>query len=141
MAEMKTKKTTASVPAFLKSVENPKRREDAKTLKALMDKVTGWKAKMWGPSIVGYGQYHYKYDSGREGDMVVTGFSPRKQALTVYIMPGFSNYDDLMSKLGKHKTGRSCLYINKLEDVDINVLETLIRKSIAYMKKKYEVKS
>lgn len=140
MAENKTQATNASVPAFLKSVENPKRREDAKTIKALMDKITGWKAKMWGPSIVGYGQYHYRYDSGREGDFMVTGFSPRKQALTVYIMPGFSNYDDLMAKLGKHKTGRSCLYINKLEDVDMKVLEALIRKSIAYMKKKYEVK-
>lgn len=141
MADMKTVKTKASVAAFLKSVENPKRREDAKTIKKLMDKITGWKAKMWGPSIVGYGQYHYKYDSGREGDFMVTGFSPRKQALTVYIMPGFSNYDDLMAKLGKYKTGRSCLYINKLEDVDMKVLETLIRKSIAYMKKKYEVKA
>lgn len=141
MAEMKTTQNNASVPAFLKSVENPKRREDAQTLKKLMDSITGWKAKMWGPSIVGYGQYHYKYESGREGNFFITGFSPRKQALTVYIMPGFSNYDDLMAKLGKHKTGRSCLYINKLDDVDFKVLETLIRKSIAYMKKKYDVKA
>ena len=95
---------------------------------------------MWGPSIVGYGEYHYKYDSGREGDFLITGFSPRKQALTVYIMPGFSQYDDLMTKLGKYKTGRSCLYINKLEDIDLKVLETLIKKSAAYMKKKYGVK-
>ncbi len=104
-----------------------------------MDKVTGWKAKMWGPSIVGYGKYHYKYDSGREGDSLITGFSPRKQALTVYIMPGFSEYGDLLTKLGKCKTSRSCLYINKLEDVDLKVLEKLIRKSVAYMKKKYKV--
>ncbi|NKB43239.1 MAG: DUF1801 domain-containing protein [Alphaproteobacteria bacterium] len=140
MAENKTKATTASVSAFIKSVEHDKRRKDAQTIKKLMDKVTGWKAKMWGPSIVGYGQYHYKYDSGREGDYPITGFSPRKQALTIYIMPGFSAYDGLMAKLGKYKTGRSCLYINKLEDVDIKVLETLIRKSVAFMKKKYGVK-
>lgn len=129
MAENKTKATKASVSAFLKSVEHPKRREDAQAIKKLMDKITGWTAKMWGPSIVGYGEYHYKYDSGREGDFLITGFSPRKQALTVYIMPGFSQYDDLMTKLGKYKTGRSCLYINKLEDIDLKVLETLIKKS------------
>lgn len=140
MAENKTKATKASVSAFLKSVEHPKRKDDAQTIKKLMDKVTGWKAKMWGPSIVGYGEYHYKYDSGREGDFLITGFSPRKQALTIYIMPGFSQYDDLMAKLGKYKTGRSCLYINKLEDIDIKVLETLIKKSVAFMKKKYNVK-
>ena len=140
MSENKTKATNASVSAFIKAVEHDKRRTDAQTIKKLMDKVTGWKAKMWGPSIVGYGQYHYKYDSGREGDFLITGFSPRKQALTIYIMPGFSAYDGLMEKLGKYKTGRSCLYINKLEDVDIKVLETLIRKSVAFMKKKYGVK-
>lgn len=140
MSENKTKATTASVSAYLKSVAHDKRREDAQTIKKVMDKVTGWKAKMWGPSIVGYGQYHYKYDSGREGDFLITGFSPRKQALTIYIMPGFSAYDGLMAKLGKYKTGRSCLYINKLEDVDMKVLETLIRKSVNFMKKKYGVK-
>lgn len=140
MAENKTQATKASVSAFLKSVEHPKRREDAQAIKKLMDKITGWKAKMWGASIVGYGEYHYKYDSGREGDFLITGFSPRKQALTVYIMPGFSQYDDLMAKLGKYKTGRSCLYINKLEDIDLKVLETVIKKSVAYMKKKCDVK-
>lgn len=140
MSENKTKATTASVSAYLKSVAHDKSREDAQTIKKVMDKVTGWKAKMWGPSIVGYGQYHYKYDSGREGDFLITGFSPRKQALTIYIMPGFSAYDGLMAKLGKYKTGRSCLYINKLEDVDMKVLETLIRKSVNFMKKKYGVK-
>lgn len=136
---MKTIKTKASVAAFLKSVDHDKRRADALALKKLMDKTTGMRATMWGPTIVGYGQYHYKYDSGHEGDFFLTGFSPRKQALTVYIMPGFSAYDDLMGKLGKYKTGRSCLYINKLEDVDLKVLETLIRKSVAFMKKKYKV--
>ena len=136
---MKTVKTTASVAAFLKSVEHDQRRKDAQAVKKLMDKVTGLKAKMWGPSIVGYGQYHYKYDSGREGDYFLTGFSPRKQALTVYIMPGFSSYEDLLAKLGKHKTSRSCLYINKLEGIDIKVLEMLVRKSVSFMKKKYKV--
>ena len=139
MAENKTQETKASVNAFLKSVEHDRRREDALTLKALMDKITGWKAKMWGPSIVGYGKYHYKYDSGREGDHLITGFSPRKQSMVVYIMPGFSEYGTLMAKLGKYKTGRSCLYINKLDDIDLKVLEKLIRKSVAYMKKKYKV--
>ena len=140
MAEQKTKPTKASVSAFLKAVENPVRRADAKTVKALMERITGWKAKMWGPSIVGFGQYHYKYDSGHEGTSIVTGFSPRKANLVIYIMPGYVDYGPLMAKLGKHKTGKSCLYINKLADVDLKVLETLIRKSVAYMKKKYTVK-
>ena len=139
MAENKTHETKASVNAFLKSVEHDRRREDALTLKALMDKITGCKAKMWGPSIGGYGKYHYKYDTGREGDHLITGFSPRKQSMVVYIMPGFSEYGTLMAKLGKYKTGRSCLYINKLDDIDLKVLEKLIRKSVAYMKKKYKV--
>lgn len=140
MAEMKTKATTASVSAFLKAVENPVRRADALVVKDLMSRITGWRPRMWGPSMIGFGQYHYKYDSGREGDLFVTGFSPRKASLVIYIMPGYRDYGPLMAKLGKHKTGKSCLYINKLADVDLKVLETLIRKSIAYMKKKYAVK-
>ena len=93
---------------------------------------------MWGPSMVGFGRYHYKYDSGREGDSFLTGFSPRKQALTIYVMPGFGEYEGLLSRLGKHKTGKSCLYINKLEDVDPEVLEELIGRGFAYMKAKYQ---
>lgn len=89
---------------------------------------------MWGTSIVGFGSYHYKYDSGREGDMPVTGFAPRKQSLTLYIMPGFDAYEDLLSKLGKHKTGKSCLYINKLADVDMDVLRELVKQSVEAMK-------
>lgn len=139
MAENKTKETKVSVSAFLKSVDHDTRRADSLQLKALMDRITSWKARMWGPTIVGYGKYHYKYDSGREGDSFITGFSPRKQSMVVYIMPGFSEYGDLMAKLGKYKTGRSCLYINKLDDIDVKVLERLIRKSVAYMKKKYKV--
>ena len=92
---------------------------------------------MWGPSIVGFGSYHYKYESGREGDMCITGFSPRKQNLTIYILPGFKRYSELMKKLGKYKTGKSCLYINKLEDVDMKVLKELISEDVKYMKKKY----
>ena len=94
---------------------------------------------MWGPGIIGYGQYHYKYDSGRYGDFFITGFSPRTQALTVYIMPGFTAYDGLMAKLGTYKTGKSCLYINKLDDVDMKVLKTLDRKSVAFMTKTYNL--
>lgn len=140
MAELKTMQTAASVDAFLAGVDNEtRRRGDALLVKEIMERVTGWEPKMWGPSIVGFGRYHYKYDSGREGDYLVTGFSPRKQALTVYIMPGFSGFPNLMERLGKHKTGRSCLYINKLEDVDLAVLEELIRGGADYMREKYPV--
>jgi len=139
MAELKTKETDASVGEFLGGVENERRRTDALVVKEIMERVTGWEPKMWGPSIVGFGSYHYKYDSGREGDFLVTGFSPRKQALTVYIMPGFSGFEALMKRLGKHKTGRSCLYINKLDDVDQDVLEELIRGGVEFMRKKYGV--
>lgn len=94
---------------------------------------------MWGPSIVGFGEYHYKYESGREGDFLITGFSPRKSALTIYIMPGFARYEALMAKLGKHRTGKSCLYINRLDDVDLSVLEELVTRSVEYMTEKYGV--
>jgi hypothetical protein len=102
-----------------------------------MQKITKEKPKMWGASIVGFGSYHYKYDSGHEGDMCITGFSPRKQNLTLYILPGFERYELLMSKLGKYKTGKSCLYIKRLADIDEKVLEKLIAESVVYMKKKY----
>jgi len=103
-----------------------------------MRKATGKRAKMWGPSIVGYGTYHYKYASGREGDFMIAGFSPRKQSLTVYILAGFGRFESLMSKLGKYKTGKSCLYIKHLSDVDEKVLEKLIAGSVKYMRKNYE---
>ncbi len=138
MAENKTTKTGASVTEFLKSIENPQMRKDAKKVASMMRRVTGKRAKMWGSSIVGYGTYHYKYDSGREGDFMVTGYSPRKQALTVYIMPGFSKFRPLMKKLGRYKTGKSCLYIKRLSDVDENVLEKLIDGSVRQMREKYE---
>jgi hypothetical protein len=101
-----------------------------------MKKITKEEPKMWGPSIIGFGSYHYKYASGREGDFFLTGFSPRKQSLTLYIISGFKRYDELMKKLGKHKTVKSCLYINKLEDVNLKVLKQLITESVKYMKKK-----
>jgi len=135
----KTRPTGAGVETFLDAVENERRREDARTVNAMMERITGWEPRMWGPSIVGFGEYHYRYDSGREGDFLITGFSPRKKALTIYIMPGFARYDALMARLGKFKTGRSCLYINKLDDVDLSVLEELIASSVQYMVGKYGV--
>ena len=115
-------------------------RTDAKKVAAMMRRVTGKRATMWGPGIVGYGRYHYRYASGREGEFMITGFAPRKQALTVYIMPGFSRFDKLMAKLGKYKTGKSCLYIKRLADVDEAVLERLIRESVGYMRKHYDTR-
>ncbi len=140
MAELKTKPTTARVTDFLAAVDDPQKRADCKKIAAMMRKATGKRAKMWGSSIIGYGSYHYKYASGQEGDFMITGFSPRKQAISVYIMPGFSGFDSLMKKLGKHKTGKSCLYIKRLSDVDESVLEKLITKSVEYMRKKYPTK-
>lgn len=137
MAENKTQKTGASVSKFLASIKDETRRKDSAAVASLMKKVTGLKAEMWGPAIVGFGRYHYKYDSGREGDMPVVGFSPRKEALTLYLMTGFSGFDKLFAKLGKHKTSKACLYIKRLEDVDKAVLEELIARSVAAMKKKY----
>ena len=138
MAENKTKPTKAGVTAFLNAVEDRQKRADCRKVAAMMRRATGKRAKMWGSSIVGFGTYHYKYDSGREGDFILTGFSPRKQALTVYIMPGFSRYDALLKKLGKYKTGKSCLYIKRLADVDERVLEKLIGRSVKDMRDKYE---
>lgn len=133
MAELKTKPHDGDVETFLESVENDTRREDAFEVLALMKRVTGEEPKMWGPSIVGFGSYHYAYESGREGDWFVAGFSPRKQALTLYIMSGFAEHDSLLEKLGKHTTGRSCLYVKKLADVDIEVLEELVRRSVEHV--------
>ncbi len=135
MSELKTKQNKASVSAFLQSIEDPQKRKDAKAVAKMMREATGAKAKMWGTNIVGYGNYHYKYASGREGDWFLSGFSPRKQALTLYIMSGFQGQDALLKKLGKFKTGKACLYIKKLEDVDLAVLRKLIDKSVARKQK------
>lgn len=134
MAELKTQRNDdADVDAFLDSVENEKRREDCRAVVELMQDITGAPPTMWGTSIIGFGTYQYKYKSGREGDWMLTGVSPRKQSLTLYIMSGFKHYDELMARLGKHTTGRSCLYIKKLEDVDQAVLRELIQASVDYV--------
>jgi hypothetical protein len=141
VAELKTKKTSASVPAFLKSVENEQRRKDGIELLEIFKQATKMSPTLWGDSIVGFGEYHYKSErSSQEGDWPLTGFSPRKQSMTVYIMPGFSNYQELLSRLGKHKTSVSCIYINKLENVDVMVLKQIIKRSVADMKKIYKWK-
>ena len=134
MAENKTQRNDGDVLAYLESVSNKRRREDSLIMLQLMEEVTGEPAEMWGTSIVGFGSYHYRYASGREGDMMLTGFAPRKAALTLYIMGGHERYDELMAKLGKHRTGSSCVYINKLADVDLDVLRALISESVAYMR-------
>lgn len=137
MAELKTKVNNASVEKFLKTLKDKQKRLDSFKILDMMKKITKEEPKMWGPSIVGFGKYHYKYESGREGDMCMAGFSPRKEALTIYILPGFEKNKSLMKKLGKYKTGVSCLYIKKLEDVDTKVLTELISDSYKYMKQKY----
>ena len=130
MAVNKTQATAQSVDDFIAAVEHPTRQADAKQLNALFRKITGWQPRMWGPTIIGYGQYHYTYDSGRSGDFLATGFSPRKSSLSVYIMPGYADFGEILSRLGKHKIGKSCLYINKLADIDVAVLEELIRAGL-----------
>ena len=134
MAENKTKPTTKSVPEFLEQIEDPRRKADSKTISALMEKLSGSQAKMWGDAIVGFGDYHYKYASGREGDWFLTGFSPRKQNLTIYIMGYLEYFPDQLERLGKFKNGKGCLYIKKLEDIDMDVFETLITTSIERLK-------
>ena len=140
MAELKTKQNNASVASFLAGVVDKQQRADAKKLSAMMREATGSRAKMWGSAIIGFGSYHYKYASGREGDWPIVGYSPRKQNLSIYIMAGFSGSEKMLAKLGKHKTGRSCLYIKRLADVDEVVLRKLIDKSVKYIRGKYETK-
>ena len=141
MSDLKTRRNEKSVDAFLDSVENPTRREDARRILELMEDVTGEPPAMWGDSIVGFGSYHYKYESGREGDWFLTGFSPRKSSLTLYIMSGFRRYEDLLGRLGKHKTGRSCLYVNRLEQVNLEVLRQLVEESVAAVKEREKVEN
>ena len=138
MAELKTQRNDGDVQAFLNSVENEKRREDAFVVLDLMRRVTGLEPEMWGGSIVGFGSYHYRYASGREGDWFKAGFSPRKQALTLYMMAGTSKHQELYDRLGKFTTGKSCLYIKRLEDIDLDVLEELVAASAAYVEESEE---
>ena len=146
MAELKTRPTQAGVESFLAAVDNPARREDARTVCAMMERITGERPQMWGPSIVGFGRYHYRYDSGHEGDAPRLGFSPRKARLVLYVLTGYmeegegegeGEEGELLARLGKHKTGKSCLYINRLADVDMDVLEALCARSWAWMNRRY----
>lgn len=137
MAEQKTKPTSQSVEDFINKIDNEQVRDDCSALIKLMKKVTGSKPVLWGPSIIGFGKYHYKYESGHEGDSCLIGFSPRKQNISIYIMSGFAQCTDLLKKLGKHKAAKACLYIKKLEDVDMSVLQQLIEYSVKYLQKKY----
>jgi len=130
MSETKTKPTNESVNDFLNKISDEERRADCFQVAKIMEEVTGEKPTMWGPSIVGFGSYHYKYDSGREGDWLMTGFSPRKKDLTLYIMMGFEKHRDLMEKLGKHSHAKSCLYIKRLSDIHVPTLKKLIKASL-----------
>ena len=135
---LKTKPTDVDPQDFVSAVEHPRRREDGLALLSLFDRVTGLKPKMWGGSIVGYGRYAYTYDSGHSGEFFLTGFSPRKSALTIYIMPGYRDLSQQLEKLGKYKTGKSCLYVNTLADVDVAVLEGIVLNGVNYMRANYE---
>jgi hypothetical protein len=138
MAEPKTKQTGQSVEKFLRAIEDETRRKDCFTVAKLMEDVTGVKPKMWGPSIVGFGSYRYKYSSGKEGDWPVAAFSPRKQNLTVYVTPPFEQYDQLLKTLGKYSISKSCLYFKRLDDIHVPTLKKLVRDSVKYVKKKYK---
>ena len=136
MAENKTTPNDQDVEQFLNTVDDERKRKDSFTILELMKQVTGLEPRMWGSSIVGFGSYHYKYESGREGDMILAGFSPRKQNLTLYNMGGFERFDDLLNKLGKHTTGKGCLYIKRLDDVDLPTLKSLIEESFKHVKQR-----
>ncbi len=136
-SEIKTKPTLVNVADFIALIADERQREDARTISAMMMRLTGEPATMWGPSIIGFGSYHYQYESGREGDMCRIGFSPRKGQTVLYLVDGFAEHEALLSKLGKHKTGKSCLYIKRLDDVDKGVLEAMFTASLAYMDTKY----
>jgi hypothetical protein len=137
MAENKTKQTEADVGAFLDAVPDPGRRADAHEVCATMERLSGEPPVLWGPSIIGFGRYHYRYESGREGDAPRTGFSPRAKELVLYLMGGFERHGALMERLGKHRASKGCLYLKRLEDVDRGVLEQLISASLDYMRETY----
>ncbi|MFC2126382.1 DUF1801 domain-containing protein [Bacteroidota bacterium] len=136
MSDLKTKRNKGSVTTFLDSVKNKKRRDDSYVVLDIMKEITGSEPEMWGTSIIGFGTYHYKYKSGREGDWFLCGFSPRVQSLTLYIMTGFSKYEEILRQIGKYKTGKACFYINKIEDINLDVLKELIRESVDFLKTK-----
>ncbi len=140
-AKNKTQASDASVEDYIASIAKDDRRADIQTIHDMMVGVSGWEPKMWGPSIVGFGDYHYKYDSGREGDFFRIGYSSRAQNITIYIMPGYQDFDDELARLGKHKMGKSCLYIKRLSDVDQDVLREMMEKGLALMAEKYPIES
>ncbi len=137
MTKNKTQPTKMTVSTFLNAIEDEDRRRDCKTIARLLKEVSGKRPVMWGTSIIGYGQYHYKYASGREGDSFRIGFAPRKQDITIYIMPGYTDFGHILAKLGKHKKGKSCLYIKRLSDVNMAVLERLLKAGWKDMQKRY----
>ncbi|MCE4047743.1 MULTISPECIES: DUF1801 domain-containing protein [Bacillaceae] len=140
MYELKTKETDNSVIEFIETVENPKKKEDAYKLLDIFTETTGFPAKMWGPSIIGFGSYHYKYASGHEGDAPLVGFSPRKAKTSLYFAPGESKRAEMLERFGKHTTGKACVYINKIADIDIAVLQELIIASVDFLKETYPEK-
>ncbi|WP_375283300.1 DUF1801 domain-containing protein [Marinicauda pacifica] len=140
MSGNKTEPTAQSVDTFLDAVEPERKREEARTLDALFRRVTGWQPQIWGPSLIGYGIYHYRYESGREGDFLATGFSPRKSAHSIYILPGYADFQPLLDRLGKHSHGKSCLYVKTLADIDLEILAELIEAGVRDLSGKYEVK-
>ncbi|MCM3727964.1 DUF1801 domain-containing protein [Neobacillus cucumis] len=137
MYELKTKETDNSVIEFIENVDHPKKREDAYQLLDIFTEITGYPAKMWGPSIIGFGSYHYKYASGHEGDAPLVGFSPRKAKISLYFAPGETKREELLINFGKHTSGKGCVYINKVADIDIDVLKELINQSVKFLKKTY----
>ncbi len=140
MSENKTRQTDVSVESFLATVEPARKAEEARVLDGLFRDLTGWTPRMWGPTIIGYGQYHYTYASGRSGNHLATGFSPRKAAHSIYIMPGYADFGAILSRLGKHRIGKSCLYVNKLADIDLEVLRELIRAGLADLGNRWEIR-
>jgi hypothetical protein len=137
MAENKTKETSAEVAAFIDGLADPGRRDDAVELTRILEELSGDKAAMWGSNIIGFGRYRYRYESGREGEMMRIGFSPRAKELVLYVMGGFPRFDELLARLGKHKTGKACLYIKRLHDVDQDVLRELVTASLAHVDATY----
>lgn len=137
MYELKTKENDRDVIEFIEAVENPKKREDAYKLLDIFTEISGYSAKMWGPSIIGFGKYHYKYQTGHEGDAPLVGFSPRKAKISLYFATGDTNREELLEKFGKHTSGKACVYINKVADIDVEVLKALIVQSIDFLRKTY----
>lgn len=135
--ELKTKQTDNSVIEFIEAVDSPKKREDAYQLLDIFKETAGFEAKMWGPSIIGFGSYHYKYASGHEGDAPLVGFSPRKAKISLYFAPGETKREELLKEFGKHTNGKACVYINKVADIDVEVLKKLIQESITFLQKTY----